>query len=101
MRYWPISILAQSSLMPPAYAPEVARFDTALPSEGAFYACFDVARRTAGVDAPNTAVIETVNAPERCVYVGFPDAAEWLGLERISVMETKSGHMFIMVAALH
>lgn len=101
MRYWPISMIARSSLLPAAYAPEIARFNVAMPSEGAFYACFDVARRTPAIDAPNTVVIETIGAPQRCAYVDFPDTDEWLKLERINVMETKDGYLFVSVAALH
>lgn len=100
MKYWPLSVIAQSPLMLGAYVDEINRFYKTLPSQGAYYACIDVARHTQPVDAPNMSIVGSIGAPDRRVYVNYPDSAEWLKLERATVMED-NGYMFILVDALH
>lgn len=101
MRYWPLSVIAQSPLVPPAYALEISMTATRVPSQGAYYAMVDIARQTAAVDAPNLVIIESTDAPGRRCFTGYPTEAEWLRLERTVFMENEAGFMFGMIDSLH
>ncbi len=101
MKFWPLSVIAASPLVPPAYAHEVSRIATHLPSEGAFYACIDVARRTEPVNAPGLVIVESIGAPQRRVYTEYPEWDEWFRLERGAVMQAQDGFMFVHFDGLH
>lgn len=101
MKFWPASVIASSPLVPPGYALEINQLEHRLPSEGAYRAAVDVARRTRPINAPNMVVIETVEGRARRVYTAFPETDEWLRLERGGMIETNEGFMFYMVDGLH
>lgn len=102
MKYWPLSLIAESPLLPPAYFMEVTDAGrTCNMSRGAFLACGDVAMRTAPVDAPNMVVMESPGAPARRVYVRFPECEEWLRLERGGVVAGDDGLLHVLIDALH
>ena len=100
MKFWPLSTIAASPLVPPAYAQELRNFNYRMPSQGAYHAAVDVARHTQPVHAPNMAVIDTVGACTRRVYMNYPEDAEWLCLERSTVIDD-NGFTFILMDALH
>lgn len=101
MRYWPLSILAQSPLMPSAYGPELRSFYHRLPSEPTFHACLNVARETPYVPMSGLIVVQTVNSPSRFAYVGRPTRAEWERLERAAAVQFENGDMALLIDALH
>jgi hypothetical protein len=101
MRYWPLSVLVTSPLLPEAYAHEVHQFNHRLPSQGAYLACVDVARHTVPVEAPNLVVIETIGGQGRRMFTSYPTADEWLRLERTTMMENDDGFMFMLMEAVH
>lgn len=101
MKYWPFSVIKDSPLMPPGCAWELSSFYSRRPSEPTFRACLDVARRTAPMEAPNLLIIESVNAPLRYVYGGYPDWEEWTRLERSGVHQDDNGYLFMTMEALH
>ncbi len=100
MRYWPLSVLKESSLMPAAYAWELTRFYQHLPSRAAFEACLDVARQTPSAET-GLLIIESVNAPMRYVYGDYPEFDDWFRLERAGVFQTEDGYLFMTIDALH
>lgn len=100
MRYWPISLIAQSPLMAPAHGAQVLDLYNRLPSVPAFEACFDVARHTQHVgDRLN--IIESTDARNHFMYTEMPSYDEWARLERAGVLETVEKHMFVMLNYLH
>lgn len=101
MRYWPLSIVAHSPLLPPAYAGEVHRAcATAAMSHGAFMACSDVAAHTRAVET-SLVIIESVNAPMRRVYSEYPNFDEWIRLERGGFIQNDQGFFGFVLDALH
>lgn len=100
MRYWPLSVIAQSPLVPSAFVAELRDFCLKMPSQGAFYAAMAVAGHTEPVEAPNLVVIQSIGAPNRRAYVDYPELDEWLNLERATVMEN-NGYAFVLMDALH
>lgn len=101
MKYWPMTVIIQSPLVPPAYAWELQQFYRKIPSEGAYDAVFDVARKTPPVEAPNTVVVSSVGSPCRRVCLGYPTEAEWLPLERAAVVAGDNGYLYVLMDALH
>ena len=100
MKFWPLSAIAASPLVPPAFAQELRDFNYRMPSEGAYLVACDVARNTQPVQAPNLAVIETLGGTWRRMYTDYPEPAEWLWLERSTVIDD-NGYVFILMDALH
>lgn len=100
MRYWPISAICSSPLLAPPHAAEMRSLYRRLPSEAAYYACFDVAKRLEPVPTGGLAVIESIGAPCRQVYTEYPSWEEWSRLERSAVIEA-NGDFFIMIDGLH
>lgn len=100
MRYWPISTIASSPMMPAPYALEVAQIPRRAPSERAFYSCFDVAKHTQPTPSGALVIIESEGAPARQAYTGYPSFDEWFRLERSAVIEA-NGDFFIMIDGLH
>lgn len=106
MKYWPMTVLAYSPLLPAAYAPEVQqmtqRYVPGAPSMGAYLACVDVARRTPGIEAPNLAFIEHPGcAMTRRIFLDYPNDEEWLRMERSVLVEDDVGFTFWQLDALH
>ena len=101
MRYWPLSVIATSPLLPEAYAHEVHQFNHRLPSQGAYLACVDVARRTQAVEAPNLVVIESLGAPACRMFTDYPTDEEWLRLERTTVLENEAGDIMMIMEGIH
>lgn len=100
MRYWPMSVIASSPLLPAPHAAEVSRLPYRAPSQAAYYACFDVAKHTEPTPTGGLAIIESVDAPGRQVYTEYPSWEEWSRLERTGVIEA-NGSFFIFVDAAH
>ena len=101
MRYWPISALIHSPLMPLPYAIELDRiYSDRPPSSNAYCACIDVARQLPGLET-GLVVIESVDAPMRRAYVERPPYDEWARLQRAGVLQTGAGTMFLTMDALH
>lgn len=102
MNYWPLSTIATSPLMSLAYGFELSHvYRTCYLSPAAFMACGDVARHTQPHAAPNLVIVESVNAPARQVYTGYPDWREWMALERGGVVEASNGMLHVIIDALH
>lgn len=107
MRYWPLSVIVTSPLVPEAHLYEISQARTRLPSEKGFYAMMEVARRTPAVAAPNLVFIETIEpdgsrrGEARRVFTHYPEADEWLRLERQCVHETSEGFLFVFFDGLH
>lgn len=103
MKYWPLSVLAESPLMSPAF---VWEFHRALAHQSdrltpdAVAACGIVARSTAPQEMPSLAVVSSINAPMRRVFIDFPSWVEWHGLERSGVIE-HNGNWYVLFDALH
>lgn len=102
MKYWPLSAIKESPLMPPAFAWELCRvYQTCSLTQEAFNACGSVASYTAPQDTPNLAIVQSIGAPARRVYVGHPECDEWLRLERGGVIEGDDGLLHVIIDALH
>lgn len=101
MRYWPLSVIANSPLMPPAYAWEIQRFYYQMPSEGAFHACMEVVKHTGHVAMPGLTVIESINAPNRFVFTEYPTWEEWSRFERAGAIECDNGQICVMIDGMH
>lgn len=100
-RFWPLSVIQSSPLLPQNYAWELSRFYREVPSQGAYYAAMEVARRTPALEASHLVVIQSVGTPERRAYKDYPNDDEWSRLERTVVCETDDGCMFMLMDALH
>ncbi len=100
-RYWPLSVLKNSPLMPPAYQWELLRFTQQLPSAGAYYACIEVTKHAPAIPMPGLVVIETVNGTGRFMYTEYPDFEAWARLERVGAIEGMNGFMCMVMDALH
>lgn len=102
MKYWPMSIVKSSPLMPPVFAWELFRvYETCYLSAPAFQACGDVAQQTQPASMPNLAVVESIGAPARQLYTNYPDWEEWSRLERGGVFEASNGVLHVIIDALH
>jgi len=101
MRFWPISVIATSPMLPLAYRPEIDNICNALPGRGAFYACIDVAMHTQAVEAPTLHLVRNIGSQTRRLYIGYPDTEAWLRLERACVMQDDSGETSVFIDALN
>lgn len=101
MKIWPLSVIRESPLMPAAYAWELARFHSVVPSESAFYACFNVARQTNPVPMQGLVIVESINAPHRFMYTEYPTFDEFVRLERVAAVQGVDGCMCMVMDALH
>lgn len=100
MRYWPLSTIAASPLMPAWYVPELCRaYDHPGLSEGAMVACNQVAGQTRPVETP-LIIVHSVGAPLRRVYLEYPDFESWARLERGGFVATEDTFGFV-IDALH
>lgn len=100
MQYWPISTICSSPLLHPSLADEVRQIERGALTQGALYACGQVARHTMPTEAPRLVTVETVGGPSRHVFLGYPEWDEWFRLERAG-MEVQDGMIVLMVDALH
>lgn len=100
MKYWPLSTLRDSPLMPANLQWELAQFYQKMPSQMAFEACLNVARKTQPIET-GILVIESVNAPLRTMYARYPDFAEWMALEQAGVFEADDGYLFMSREPVH
>jgi hypothetical protein len=100
MRYWPLTTILNSPLLPTAYALELEQFYHKPLSRNAFHSVMEVAHHTPAIEAPATVLIESDGAPNRLAYTDYPEFYEWMRLERTTVME-HNGHTFFLTAALH
>lgn len=101
MKYWQMSTIAASPLLPPVYAVEVNHIYRRALSQGAINACCHIACQTEPYDTPALAIIESIGAPPRRVYTGYPECDEWLRLERGGVILGDDCIPHIVVDALH
>lgn len=101
MRYWPLSTIAKSPLLHPIHQQELANFDRKMPSHDTYYACCVVKDQCIPLATPHLVIIESVGSPLRQMYVDYPTLPEWLGLERVGVVEGDNGAVFVMMNALH
>ena len=100
MRYWPLSEIATSPLLPPEYVAELCRArNTGSMSNGAILACYQTATQIATVQSP-LVIIESIGAPWRRVYTEYPEFEAWLALERAGFVETQDNFVFV-IDALH
>jgi len=100
VRYFPLSTIAQSPLMSPVYAWEVANaYHTSQLSRGAMHACGYVIEHTKPHETP-LVIIESVGTPMRRVYIDYPETEAWLALERGGFVLTNEFFGFV-VDALH
>lgn len=103
MRYWHLSTIVSSPILPAAFLPEVeALYSTNSLSMQAVRACADVAWHTAPMNMP-IAVLETVGSPHsHRVFHRYPDFEEWFALERgCMVYNPLSNTLHVIVDALH
>lgn len=100
MRYWPMSVIADSPLMPAPYAFEASQMGRRAPSEAAYHACFEVARQTRAAPIRGLAFIESVGAPARQAFTEHPSGDDWARLERAAVVD-HNGCFFIIIDAMH
>lgn len=100
MKYWPLSTLINSPLMPGPYALELNYLYERPLTQRSYNACIDVARHTPGLDT-GLVVIESVDAPMHRAYVERPSCDEWARLERAGVLRSVAGTMFLTMDALH
>lgn len=100
MRYWPMSVIADSPLMPPPHSIELRLMNRRAPSEAAYHACFEVARQTRAAPIHGLAFIESVGAPGRQVFTEHPSGDDWARLERVAVVD-HDGYFFIIIDAMH
>lgn len=101
MKYWSLSQLRHSPLMPAQHAWELANFYVRMPSEHAYDACLAVARQIEPVQMPGLVLIESVNVPMRLAYTEYPNIEEWLAVERVFVSSNDDGDLFLNMQPLH
>ena len=103
MRYWHLSTICSSPILPAAFVAEVeACTRTNSLSTRAVQACADVAWHTAPLDMP-IAVLETVGSPHsHRVFHRYPEFEEWFALERGCVVYNPLGNtLHVIIDALH
>lgn len=104
MKYWPLSQLALSELLPWQHAAAVYELQhrgrSYLP-HGAIGALGYVASHLPAADAPQLTIIESANADHRHIYLDYPGIDEWLRLERSGVLLDDAGVMHMVIDALH
>lgn len=101
-KYWPFSTIKNSPLLPPVYAWDASRIYNRHQFSFPFMvACTDVARQTAPIDMPGLAIVESVGAPARRIYLCYPEFEEWMQLERGGVVLGSDGMLGVIVDGLH
>lgn len=103
MKYWPVSVIKSSPLMPAALVHEFRDFYNTPLSEAAFQACAHVAAGTQPQEHPNLYIIDSDGAPYRQIYLNHPSEDEFARLERGGVIPWGlDGEDFMMIIdALH
>ncbi|MEL7086875.1 MAG: hypothetical protein AAGL98_00285 [Planctomycetota bacterium] len=106
MRYWGLS-----QLMPYLHTPAARAFGNILArrDHGNDLApefvseLATVAAHLLPVDMPELAVVESAadNAGWRRVFKAFPSFEEWMALERICVVQSDAGMLYLLIDALH
>jgi hypothetical protein len=102
MRYWPLSVIRTSPLLPGDCVAELdALYQNMSLSRRTFDACAFVANRTEAVAAGGLVVIENDDhSVLRLAYLKCPTPAEWERLERAHIIEAP-GRLIFMLNPLH
>lgn len=103
MNYWPLSTIATSSLCEhPEFRRELADvYRTCYLTPAVFNTCGYIARNTVPQKQINLVIVESVDAPARQLYVGYPNWEEWSRLERGAIIEASNGMLHVIIDALH
>lgn len=104
MKFWPMSVIASSPMMPWHHQSElyeVQHRNRTVMTLDAVQACGGVAMSTQGIDAPNLGIIESIGANTKRFFNDYPLEDEWLRLERVIVLEDDAGRHFIILDVLH
>ena len=105
MKFWPMSTLAQSPLMPFGYAGEFyALFERRAHglSTGCVQAVAHVATQTPPHDMPNMVLVQAADTPAYRIFLDIPTPVEWHMLERAGVtFEDGDELMNLVIAPLH
>lgn len=100
MKYWPLSVIARSPLMPGHLTHELLgpqRFVSVL----AVNAAGQVAGEIAPAIPNRLTCIETAGAPCRRIFLDYPTTAEFEQLEPAGVMEDCYGGRFLLYDCFH
>lgn len=101
MRYWPLSVIALSPLLPPVYVPELFRaYQDPRLSQEAVIACNQVMELTPHVETP-LVIVHSVKSPSRRVYLEYPQFEDWMRLERGGFVDTPGDGTYFIIDALH
>jgi len=102
IRYWPMSVICSSPLLPPMYIHELFNIVRRQQvSEGGFNAALEVASRTSHMDMPDLAIIESADRPITQVFKEYPTPEEFGRLERCGVFQAADGRYFVHIHARH
>lgn len=105
MRYWPLSLLRTSPLLPHACAPELDNlYYTVKMSPFTLNACGMVVQNTKALTASNMIAMEgDKSTTPKLIYVTRPTEAEWKRLERGVVVEinNRGCDWIFLVDSLH
>lgn len=105
MRYWPLSVIRMSPLLPGDCAAELDALYTAHKlSHRAFGACGFVASKTKPIMTGNMVVMEgDETVLPKVVYVGRPTVEQWGRFERAIVVKGPAGpdHYVFVMEMLH
>jgi hypothetical protein len=97
MRYWPLSVLRTSPLLPGDCAAELDAFRVKRElSARASNACEYVLQRIPAVVSPDLVLTTSVLA-----YMKYPTKKQWERLERMNIIQESDGTLFIFTAPLH
>lgn len=100
MRYWPMSVIANSPLIDPAVSAELQNAKR-MPSRDAASIGARIALRTPPAPEPNLVLVESVGSPTRCVYLKYPSWEEWFHLERSFMVQVEDGGVHLIIEASH
>lgn len=104
MKYWPMSVVASSPLLPWHYQGELFAVQNRhydVMSQAAVVACVDVINHTQPVEMPNLAVLESVGTNPRRVFKDYPTDDEWERLERTGIVLDPYNCAHVILDALH
>jgi hypothetical protein len=102
IRYWPMSVICNSPLLPPVYIHELHNIiQRQQVSPEGFNAALEVASRTPHMDMPDLAVVESVDRPITQVFKEYPTDEEWERLERCGIFQATDGRYFVHIHARH
>ena len=100
MRYWPLSVIRTSPLLPGDCAAELDSFcEKRKLSPRACGACEFVIRKTRAVRSDN--LVMARSNVVKFIYLARPTQEQWNRLERISFVTDPDGSIFITVEPLH